>query len=38
MLTKIKCSDNINLQTKHLQNLINDEKVGREEKVRGGFK
>ena len=38
MLTKIKYSDNINLQTKHLQNLINDEKVDRGEKVRGSFK
>ena len=40
VLTKTNCSGNINLQTKQTtyKNLINDEKVDREEQVRGSFK
>ena len=39
MLTKRSCSGNINLQTKQTtyKNLINDEKVDREENVRGSL-
>ena len=40
MLTNIKCSGNINLQTKQqttYKNLINDEKVDREENERGSL-
>ena len=40
VLTKWNCSVNINLQTKQTtyKNLIDDEKVDREENVRGSFK
>ena len=40
VLTKCICSGNINLQTKQqttYKNLINDEKVDREENVRGSL-